>query len=364
MKRSNYIFQAIALGLCFLSENTLSGQELSFDNEVWDMGTIDEDGGVVSHIFTMYNNTKEPVVILSASSTCGCTTSEYPRHPIMMGDSAKITVEYDPMNRPYTFLSTVRLLTSSDSAPLKISVKGDVTPREMSLEERFPFDMGQGLRFSANYIPLSYIEHNTPRASSINFINESRRDISLELRAKSGSNSGLLDITYPRKIRAGEQGVINFSYTIDSATKRYGAVIDSFDVYINGKRSNYPFTTVGHITEHFTAEQRESSARATFTKRTIRADVINVNGGEVTVNTTLENTGVSPLIIRCVKADNALKVSMEEEQVIAPAESVEVEITIDPTELNYGMFTKYITITTNDSEQPMQRLRVNGVVEN
>ncbi|MFR9650338.1 MAG: DUF1573 domain-containing protein [Rikenellaceae bacterium] len=348
---------------CLLNLISTPGQNIAFDRDEWNFGEIAEDGGKVSHIFTLYNKGQEPVVIIQTQSSCGCTTSEYPQRPIMPGDSVKIRVDYDPMNRPYQFTSTVRMLTSSSPEPLTLSIKGDVTPRIKSIEERYPLEMGRGLRLSLNYVPLSYIEHNLSKGSSIGYINNSNKEIKLELKAKKG-NSQLLNINYPKRIAPSQSAEITFNYLIDGDSGIYGAVMDSFDLYIDGRLSRYPITILGHVTEQFTQESKESAPRATLANRTLRGGNIKRSQGRVHLETIIENTGISELIFRKVTVDSGLECSVKSGDRVAPGESQDIYITIDPSRFDYDLFTKYITFTTNDPEQPMQRIRVNGVVEN
>lgn len=82
------------------------------ENASYDFGTIREADGSVTHLFTISNTGEAPLIILSATASCGCTKPEYPRAPIKPGESASVKVTYNPSGRPGEFDKTVSLKTN------------------------------------------------------------------------------------------------------------------------------------------------------------------------------------------------------------------------------------------------------------
>ena len=68
--------------------------KISFDKLGHDFGTINE-GDKVQHVFKFKNSGKAPLVITSASGTCGCTVPEWPKEAIAPGKSGEIKVSFD-----------------------------------------------------------------------------------------------------------------------------------------------------------------------------------------------------------------------------------------------------------------------------
>lgn len=98
----------------------------SFSEEVYDFGTIPEDGGKVSHDFEFVNTGSKNLVVLAAKAECGCTTPEYPKQPIAPGKTGVIKVTYNPKGRPGSFTKVVTLTTNGDPAKVRIKIKGKV----------------------------------------------------------------------------------------------------------------------------------------------------------------------------------------------------------------------------------------------
>ncbi len=68
---------------------------LKFDSLIHNFGVIKDDKKQY-HAFEFTNTGKEPLMILGAEGSCGCTVPSWPRDPIAPGKSAKIEVSFDP----------------------------------------------------------------------------------------------------------------------------------------------------------------------------------------------------------------------------------------------------------------------------
>lgn len=103
----------------------VQGAGLNFTNDVVDYGTIElKSDGNREFVFT--NNGTEPLIIMNAQGSCGCTVPTWPRQPIAPGASEKIGVKYDT-NRPGPFTKTITLTTNSTTTPSKLlTIKGNV----------------------------------------------------------------------------------------------------------------------------------------------------------------------------------------------------------------------------------------------
>ena len=83
---------------------------ISFSESLYDYGTVDE-GAIVSHRFSFTNTGNSPLIITSATSTCGCTVPEYPEGPIAPGDTSSVKVVFNtdnksgPQKKPVTLVA-------------------------------------------------------------------------------------------------------------------------------------------------------------------------------------------------------------------------------------------------------------------
>src|ERR1700741_386875 len=65
-----------------------------FATETHDFGKI-KQGVPVVYEFEIKNISDKPIVVESASASCGCTVPETPKEPIEPGKTAKIKVQYN-----------------------------------------------------------------------------------------------------------------------------------------------------------------------------------------------------------------------------------------------------------------------------
>lgn len=80
--------------------------------DTYDYGTLKE-GPVAEHVFEFTNIGKEPLIIQNASGSCGCTTPEWPKEPIMPGKKGKITVRYNTQGRVAPFTKEVYIQSNA-----------------------------------------------------------------------------------------------------------------------------------------------------------------------------------------------------------------------------------------------------------
>ena len=71
---------------------------IQFEEEEYDFGTITA-GTVVEHTFKFTNTGEAPLIIQSATASCGCTVPTKPTDPIAVGETGEIGVRYDSKNK-------------------------------------------------------------------------------------------------------------------------------------------------------------------------------------------------------------------------------------------------------------------------
>jgi hypothetical protein len=112
------------------SDNTMSASSdtgkavLTFGEYEHQFGKVDE-GGKVGCIFTFENTGSSDLVILSATTTCGCTVPDYDRKPVSPGETGKLEVIFDTSGRNgiQSKVITVRSNASNPVVLLKITAE-------------------------------------------------------------------------------------------------------------------------------------------------------------------------------------------------------------------------------------------------
>lgn len=95
-----------------------------FTQEVVDFGTI-KQGTPVTADFVFKNVTKSPLVVASASGSCGCTVGTKPEKPVMPGKTDKISATFNAASAG-AFEKTVTVMFAGVTTPKVLTIKGTV----------------------------------------------------------------------------------------------------------------------------------------------------------------------------------------------------------------------------------------------
>lgn len=112
-----------------MTSQDAASETMMFESKEIDYGIVEQGGNATEkgvRYFNFVNQGQEPIVIKSARGSCGCTVPEYPKEPILGGESAQIKVKYD-INRPGPFTKYVTLTTNvPGQETVKLTIKGKV----------------------------------------------------------------------------------------------------------------------------------------------------------------------------------------------------------------------------------------------
>jgi hypothetical protein len=337
-------------------------QRLIFEHAEHSFGNIREEAGRVSHSFRFRNGATEPVVILSVSTTCGCTVAKFDRRPIMPDSVGVIEVSFDPRNRPGVFDKEISVMTSEGGGVQKLKICGFVEERPRSVEERFPHFVGSGVRLEDNFHAFAYVEQGKPATTTIKIINTSNRAV--RLRIFESRESGVVQLRYPERLAAGGEGEIAITYGVPIGSERYGTVDVLLDFEINGRSSEAFISLTGIIVDNRDKIDPKSAPRVEVMKNIVKFGAVKRHGDERIDSFTIENKGTAPLKIRSVEVlHSTVKVSLSAGDQIAVGEKREVKLRLNPLRIEYGPLSERIRIVTNDPEHPMRTVRVTAIIE-
>lgn len=100
--------------------------EISFDEKLFDFGKISQ-GEIVKYTFNFTNTGKEPLVLSSVKPSCGCTVpKDWPKHPIMPGESGQIDVELDSETQKSAITKSVMVVTNTNPSTHILTLQGEV----------------------------------------------------------------------------------------------------------------------------------------------------------------------------------------------------------------------------------------------
>lgn len=313
-----------------------------------DFGTFKEEAGQQTYDFAVTNTGNQPLVIQNIVASCGCTTPEWTKGPIPPGGKGKITAIYDPKDRPGAFDKTLSVYTNTNPAVTVLTIRGNVTPREKTVDELFTFPVGMGVRFESIQLAFTNIKKSEKKIRVMQVVNTSNEPVKIEF---DNVPAHLSIKANPETLKAGQKGIIEGTY---DATKNnaWGNTSDMIRVKLNGVPQNNQYYYVSaNLVEDFSKLTKEEIVNApVFKIDATTVDLGKIRGGtENEVEFRFTNAGKSDLFIRHVRATCGCTAIQQGQQGVGikPGQSSSIKATFNSGGYT-GKVTKAIYVYAND----------------
>ncbi|MBK5202932.1 MAG: DUF1573 domain-containing protein [Prolixibacteraceae bacterium] len=321
------------------------GAKIVFDNEEHNFGTIKEEAGAQSFIFSFTNKGDKPLIIQWIKASCGCTTSDWTKEPVIPGAKGKIMVTYHPENRPGEFQQRLCIFSNAENGQSFIGIHGYVKPRKKTITELYPVKIGDVIAQSGRIIFPS-VKKGKMQTDSLEIYNNTEKTVYLSFHA----TPAYIKIQVPpEKLSSHQKGYIVVTFDA-SKIDTYGYVMNR--IYINTNNSfdfHNSLLVSANIEEDFsslTPEELNNAPVISFDSK--RFDFGNLNQqGVVSHKFIIKNTGKNNLIIRRIKTSCGCTVVTPGKKIIAPDEEVPLMVKFNPRGKD-GRQIKAITVISND----------------
>lgn len=336
--------------LVYVVLSAMAQPKLQVSSTEHNFGKFREEAGRQTYDFTVRNEGDMPLVIQNIVASCGCTTPEWTKSPIPPGSTGKITAIYDPANRPGAFNKTLSVYSNAKPQVVVLSIKGEVVPREKTVEELFTFPVGQ-VRFESNHLAFTNVKKNEKKIRVMQVINTSDAPAKIEFENVPAHLSVRAN---PETLKPGQKGVIEGTY--DAVRNQgWGNVSDLVRVKINGVVDPKVYYYVSaNLVEDFSKLTKEDLANApVFNIASTTVDL-----GKMPPSTTREfefkftNTGKNDLIIRHIRSTCGCTAVQQgvQDVPIKSGESSSIKAVFNSGGIN-GKTTKAIYVYTNDPKK-------------
>lgn len=355
MKRFFILIPTLLLFICCWANVDIKWLETEHN-----FGAFDEDMGPVTAEFKLVNTGDEPIQILAARASCGCTSPKYPRTMISPGDTAVVAVTYDPAGRPGQFTKYVGVDLSAGLESIKLYVKGTVVGSRESVKHRFPVAADQWLSLSRNAVMFGQLKKGMTRTFNLQGYNLSGNPLHPSISNMPEYIS--VDIV-PEEIAPGDQ--VTFILYFNSAKcPTYGLVADTLLVSSDPLSSIvYPLPVTALIEEDFgkmTPQQLAKAPVAVLETEKVDFGKIDRSGKLLTGKVSLKNEGKSQLVVRRVySTDPGVTVSISK-PIVKPGKTADVKIEVDPTQIPGDILNYRVALISNDPANPTQTIRLVG----
>lgn len=327
-----------------------------------DFGKFKEEAGRQRFDFIVQNTGTQPLVIQNIVASCGCTTPEWTKNPIPPKGTGLVTAIYDPQNRPGQFNKTLSVYTNAKPAVTVLVIKGEVIPREKTVEELFVFPVGE-VRFESNHLAFTNVKKNEKKIRTMQVINTSKQPAKIEF---DNVPQHLVLKANPQVLKPGQKGLIEGTY---DATKKdaWGYTTDIIRLKINDVVDQKVYYAVSaNLVEDFSGLSKDDLANApVFNIASKTADLGKIPGSTAKdVEFQFTNGGKSDLVIRYIKASCGCTAVQQgiQGKGIKPGETGSIKAVFNSGGYK-GKQTKAIYVYTNDPKNSEVVLMVNADVD-
>lgn len=361
MLRKRNAILLIAMMLCHIAlraQGVLTWLETEHD-----FGMFNESEGRVKCVFRAVNTGNAPVVIERVVPTCGCTTGEYTRTPIAVGDTAIVTLTYHATGRVGTFDKIANVYTNTAQRKMALHIRGNVLASKETIEEMYPYHIG-ALYMDRRTIPFGVAPEGSSRMGYIGAYNNSADTITVSFE----------NIPKWVEMEAFPAQVSPFGLcTISGFFNAYSCAewgLNTADIMVSvvqkGEPTKDAIDVIGTVTEDFSKLSKkdlEKAPIAHISDDVVDFGTIGVHTGVVRREFTVTNMGRSTLHIRRVYcADKAIGVAIDTKEV-KPGANCTVSVAVNAAEITDAYLNAKLTVITNDPSHSQQEVRLVGIKE-
>jgi hypothetical protein len=105
----------------------VNGPVARFDKTLFEFADLVQ-GTPGTASFVLTNDGNEPLIIASATASCGCTSPAYSKDPILPGKSTTISATYNAAVVG-NFIKSVTVRMNAGDQPVVLQIKGKVVPK-------------------------------------------------------------------------------------------------------------------------------------------------------------------------------------------------------------------------------------------
>ncbi len=339
----------VLLNCCLAMSQRPSGGSLRFDNTTWDFGVIKEADGVVSHDFNYFNLSSQEILLEYVTPGCSCTTVTYDHSPLLPGQSATLTVNYDPASQPGQFHQTVQVVLKSGRGreSYHLIVEGVVAEREKGVDEMYPFPLIPGLQVSSLTARFGFVQQGRTLVKTIGIVNTSNRDLTLDYAFVEPDPD--IVVRLPMSLQSGKSGIVEIDFS--PAPYRLGTLDNGLLIFPKGSSQGKAVALEGYAVQ--TLDRKPGAPSLRFQPTMLDFGKVRLNR-KAKATVTLFNDGEEPLKIIKAEFPKEISINLAPGVEIPGGKSLRLEATVELEDEFFNQEELRVRLFTNDPQRPMR----------
>ena len=315
------------------------------------------------------NTGSAPLLIIKVQVGCGCTAVDYPEDPIMPGDTASVSLSYNPSGRPGQFTKQAIIFTNTDIKRTILEITGNVIPTDATLDKQYPIKAGN-LRISQRDIPFGELVKGKGSTQYLSAYNASTDTLLVSV---LGAKPHIRPAVVPDTVPPARVTALTVHYTSRNAPL-WGLNVDTLTME---SRPLSPTSTVAKGTAdiHVMAQVMEDFDDLTDKQRAEapvivvdcdeRLDFGAMKAGDVVTRTfTITNKGKERLAIRRLWVPQGEGITLKaDRQEVKRGKKATVTVTVDTACQHEDLLNVPLTLLSNDPDNPRITIRLVGIID-
>ncbi|RSK44952.1 DUF1573 domain-containing protein [Hymenobacter rigui] len=185
---------------------------LTFEKELHDFGSVPE-GTMATHEFRFKNTGNQPVIIANVQASCGCTTPDWTKTPVLPGKTGIVKAVYSSAGRPGIFNKTVTVTSNATTPSTVLTIKGNVLNKEQMKSSLTPAQLAQSPRLTLDRTVHNFGKMEAGQTASTKFTvkNTGKQDLVLGAITSQCYCVGYKNV--PSPIKPGQSAVVELVYS-------------------------------------------------------------------------------------------------------------------------------------------------------
>lgn len=348
----------------FLSQ-TAQAQQAPPSRLVWkvnkvDLGTLLEEEGPQIAEFNFTHTQDSLFFIEKVWTDCGCTTADFTRDTLKVGESGTVRVSFDPTSGAGFFSRMIVVKGNLAGSQDTLFIEGISIPYPENPEKAYRVRKAD-LGFRLSKVNMGEVFTNEPKLKEIEFYNFSK--FTLKKSELNSQTPEYITISQVQdSIRPQERGLLLISY--DGKAKNDLGFFEDRTVLFWGEKQKLELEIMADVFEYFAPFSKENLN--TVPQLFMENKEVNLGGispnAIQTRTVSLENKGQEVLEIRKIQGNcECLKLEISK-TIINPGETLELKITFDP-KGRQGIDQRNIYIFSNDPVNSVQLVVLKSRVE-
>lgn len=251
----------LALVLSAASFGARAQGVMTFEKETHDFGNVAE-GTMATHEFKFRNTGNQPIIIANVQASCGCTTPDWTKTPVMPGKNGIIKAMYSSAGRPGIFNKTVTVTSNATTPSSVLTIKGNVLNKDEVKATLTPAQLAQSPRLVLDRTAHDFgkIEAGQQPVARFTVRNTGKQDLVLGTLTSSCNCVGYK--TTPAPIKPGQSLALELIY----AQRTVGTASDAVTIGSNDLHGDTKLTLKANVVRDLNAASmvKESGVAVPF----------------------------------------------------------------------------------------------------